>query len=150
EKFVLLAGYRAEQVETFVAGAQQWLPKQVEIAISREPAPAGTGGALWHARELLDESFLLINGDSWLDTNLARFMAGAGEGATGHVLLRHVADTGRYGVVDLDGSRVTAFRERGQAGVAGLINGGVYVFRRDVLAHIKPVCSLEKDVMPGL
>ena len=150
EKFVLLAGYRAEQVAAFVDDAQRWLPKQVEIVVSREPEPAGTGGALFHARAHLGDRFLLINGDSWLDTNLARFLAAAPGDSLGHILLRHVADTGRYGQVELQGGRISAFRERGQAGVPGLINGGVYVLGSDVLERVTPVCSLEKDVLPHL
>ena len=150
EKFVLLAGYKAEQVTAFVETAQSWLPKPVEIVVSREPEPAGTGGALWHARDHLDARFLLINGDSWLDTNLARFLAAAPADTQGHILLRQVADTGRYGLVALRDGRVTAFRERGEAGVPGLVNGGVYVLRKDVLERIAPVCSLEKDVLPRL
>jgi D-glycero-D-manno-heptose 1,7-bisphosphate phosphatase len=150
ERFVLLAGYRAEQVTAFVESASQWLPKTAEIVVSREPAPAGTGGALLQAQAYLDDRFLLINGDSWLDTNLARFLAAAPADKLAHILLRHVADTGRYGLVTLDGVAVRSFRERGEAGLAGLINGGIYVLRKDILGRIAPVCSLEKDVLPGL
>jgi hypothetical protein len=40
----------------------------MEIEVSVEPQLAG--GAVWHARDRLDESFFLLNGDSWFDFNL--------------------------------------------------------------------------------
>src|SRR5277367_2389668 len=64
EEFVLLTGHLAEQVEALVQQLSALLPREVRLVISREPAPAGTGGALFHARERLAERFLLCNGDS--------------------------------------------------------------------------------------
>jgi D-glycero-D-manno-heptose 1,7-bisphosphate phosphatase len=148
---VLLAGHKAEQIERFAGEVQVRLPKSVRIRISREQAPAGTGGAVLRARDLLAESFLLVNGDSWLDTNLAGFLAGAVDSsALGHVMLRQVVDVSRYGVVELDGRRVVAFREKAGVAEPGLINGGVYVLSKSALDFMRDDCSLEKDVFPRL
>jgi NDP-sugar pyrophosphorylase family protein len=35
---------------------------------------AGTGGALFHARDLLEERFLVCNGNSLFDCNLTRLL----------------------------------------------------------------------------
>ena len=51
------------------------LPRAVRIIVSEEPVRAGTGGAVFHARERLDERFLLCNGDSLFDCNLARLLS---------------------------------------------------------------------------
>jgi D,D-heptose 1,7-bisphosphate phosphatase len=151
EEFVLLAGHLSEHVDAFAAEVARWLPKPATVRVSREPAPAGTGGALWHAKELLDEQFLMINGDSWCDTNLARLLAGAATpGALGHVLLLRVKDASRYGVVELAGDRIAAFHERPPSPVPGIINAGIYVLQKNVLDYVKPVCSLERDVLPQL
>src|SRR4051812_5655814 len=39
----------------------------VEIDYSSEPVPSGTGGALLLAREKLDDTFLVMNGDTIFD-----------------------------------------------------------------------------------
>ncbi|HEX4068159.1 MAG TPA: HAD-IIIA family hydrolase [Acidobacteriaceae bacterium] len=152
EEVILLAGYRSERVETFQRELSAWVPKPLVCKISVEPSPAGTGGALWHARNLLDDSFLLINGDSWFDTNLARFIAAsvAAENATASVLLRSMNDCSRYGTAELKGDRIVAFREKTGASKPGLINAGIYLFDKRLLDHIAPVCSLEKEVLPSL
>src|SRR6202007_541373 len=79
----------------------------LEIAVSVEPQRAGTGGALWYARDRLDDQFLLLNGDSWFDINLLDFACQAASDpyATGAIALRGLPDASRYGVVEIDANR---------------------------------------------
>ncbi len=153
DEFLLLTGHLSNAVEQAVRQAAAGLPRPVEVRFSTEPTPAGTGGALFHAANLLDEQFLLCNGDSLFDCNLASLladMAGDPPQIVGRMLLRPIEDASRYGVVTLEGDRVIAFRARPDAGQPGMINAGLYAFDRQVLAHVTPVCSLERDVLPAL
>jgi D-glycero-D-manno-heptose 1,7-bisphosphate phosphatase len=153
EEAVLLTGHLADAVEALLPAIQAGLPKPLRIVCHRESEPAGTGGALFRAGALLDQRFLLCNGDSWLDFNLARLLAdGARDppGTIGRLALRRLDDTARYGVVDTEGDSVTGFRERAAPGRPGAINAGIYLLHREVLEHTSPVCSLERDVMPAL
>ena len=153
EEFLLLTGHLSDRLAESLAGIAATLPRPARIVISEEPAPAGTGGALFHARDRLDERFLLCNGDSLFDFNLATLLADAArdpDETVGRIVLRRLEDASRYGVVETDGERVRAFRERAEPGAPGTINAGVYLFDRRVLEHVTPVCSLERDVLPGL
>jgi D-glycero-D-manno-heptose 1,7-bisphosphate phosphatase len=153
EEFVLLTGHLFERVEAAMAAILPTLPRRPHVAISREPVRAGTGGALAHARALLDERFLLLNGDSLFDFDLADLLADAAGDApdvVGRMVLRRLDDASRFGVVTLDGDRVAAFHERPASGGGGTINAGVYAFRRALLDHLAPMCSLERDVLPRL
>ena len=148
---VLLTGHLSGVVEAALPGLAAGLPREMRLRVSREPVRAGTGGALFHAAGLLDERFLLLNGDSFLDAPIGEALAVEWDvGVLGHLMLRGVADASRYGVVQLDGSTVAAFRARPEPGTPGLINGGVYVLDRGILDHIGPECSLEQDVLPAL
>lgn len=158
DEFLLLTGYLSEQVEAQVQALADLLPCDARIVISEEPDRAGTGGAVFHARDKLADRFLLCNGDSLLDFNLARLLADAAGDApdvVGRIVLRRIEDASRYGVVELEGDHVVAFRERPPPGTsgapaAGLINAGVYVYDRRLLDELTPTCSLERDVMPRL
>jgi D-glycero-D-manno-heptose 1,7-bisphosphate phosphatase len=153
EEFVLLTGYLSQNVEAQVQALADLLPRPARIVISEEPERAGTGGAVWHARDKLAERFLLCNGDSLFDFNLSRLLADAatdGPAVIGRIVLRRIEDASRYGVVELDGDRVLAFRERPPPNTAGVINAGVYVYDRRLLAVLTPNCSLERDIMPRL
>lgn len=148
---LLLTGHLSEVVEAALPSLVAGLPRPVRIAISREPERAGTGGALYHARALLQERFLLMNGDSYFDCALGPALATSDAAeVVGRLMLRQVSDASRYGVVELKGDQVSAFQARPEPGQAGVINGGVYVSDRRILDYVAPRCSLEHDVLPAL
>ena len=148
---LLLTGHLSGVVADGLQQLSDALPRPVRLTISQEPVPAGTGGALHHARDHLHERFLLLNGDSLFDCDLpAALAADDGPDALGRLMLRQVPDASRYGVVELQGDRVVAFHERGVAGQPGTMNGGVYVLNRRILDWTSPACSLERDVLPRL
>lgn len=153
DEFLLLTGHLSERIEHAIPAIQAMLPRRVTIAVSREPVRAGTGGAVLHARDRLHERFLLCNGDSLFDTNLAVLLAATaadGPEIVGRMLLRQVPDASRAGVVTLDGDRVMTFQERPPSGTPGIINAGVYLFQRALLDALTPACSLEADILPAL
>ena len=128
EEFVLLTGYLSAQVDGQVEALAAMLPRAARVVISREPERAGTGGAVYHARDRLAQRFLLCNGDSLFDCNVARLLAdAAGDGpeVAGRIVLRRIEDASRYGLVELEGDRVVAFHARPPAPAAGRSIAGV-------------------------
>jgi len=123
------------------------------VRVMREPVPLGTAGALTVAREALDPRFLLMNGDAFFDINLrALEEASQRSGATATLALRTVADAARYGRVIEEDGKVTAFLEKDSSRPGpGVINGGVYVLKREILDFVRDLpCSLEQHVFPAL
>lgn len=153
EDCILLAGHLSGPLETAIAETARALPRPMRLRFSIEATPAGTGGALRQAAGLLGDRFLVCNGDSLFDTNLSALLAaraGDDPAILGRMLLRALPDASRYGVVTLEGGRVAAFHERPAPGAPGIINAGIYAFDRAILERCAPVCSLERDVLPGL
>ncbi len=155
EEFVLLTGHLSDRLRESLGAVAASLPRPVSIVVHEEPVRAGTGGALFHARERLDDRFLLCNGNSLFDCNLGALLAAAArdpDAVLGRIVLRRLEDARRYGVVETDGEVVRAFRERPatESPAPGTINAGVYLFDRRLLDHVAPVCSLERDVLPAL
>jgi D,D-heptose 1,7-bisphosphate phosphatase len=150
--FLLLTGHLSEEIERALPAIQAALPRRASISVSREPVRAGTGGAVYHARDRLQERFLLCNGDSLFDANLGALLAAAaqdGPDVMGRMLLRQLPDASRSGVVTLDGDKVTTFQARPAPGTPGIINAGVYLFDRRLLDALTPDCSLESDILPA-
>ncbi|MCP1538096.1 D-glycero-D-manno-heptose 1,7-bisphosphate phosphatase [Methylorubrum extorquens] len=133
----------------FAAGLARSLDIEIEIAVEGEPC--GTGGALWQARDRLDDRFFLLNGDSWFDVNLLDLAALAqASGSVAALALRPLNETGRYGTVALESERVVRFMEPTSLAEPGLVNGGVYVIRKEILDALTPNCSLERDALMPL
>jgi D-glycero-D-manno-heptose 1,7-bisphosphate phosphatase len=147
---ILLAGHLGDAVE---AAYDRRQIGQAAVRVMREPVPLGTAGALTAAREVLDARFLLMNGDAFFDINLrALEQASRRFGATATLALRAVADAARYGRVIEEDGRLKAFLEKDLSRPGpGVINGGVYVLKREILdlIHDSP-CSLEQQVFPAL
>jgi D-glycero-alpha-D-manno-heptose 1-phosphate guanylyltransferase len=149
-QLVLCVGAQHQLIES-VLGTGDRLG--VEIAYSREDQPLGTGGALFNARALLADTFIVLNGDTYFDTDLAALpQARAFAQLPAAMALVQVADVSRYGSVTLDlNQRVAQFTEKGHSG-PGLINAGVYAFSHQVFDDFTaqyPI-SLERDVFPQL
>jgi D,D-heptose 1,7-bisphosphate phosphatase len=152
-KILLLAGFQAHKIIEYATSTPLRARFGLEIVVSVEPQPAGTGGALWHARDQLEDCFFLLNGDTWFDINLLALAGPAAKDAStaGIIALRRIEDAARFGVVALSGQRVMGFVERPSHPGSALISGGVYVLRRDpLLENLGPDCSLERDVFPRL
>jgi histidinol-phosphate phosphatase family protein len=150
-RFLLLAGHLAHQVETFAADLQERLGSGYSIEVHEEVEPAGTGGAVFEAKDRIDDLFVLLNGDSFLDFPLHE-LGGmlAQPGTLGAVALRQVEDASRYGEVRLKGERIVRFVEKWGDARPGLINAGVYILRKEALRFLKPRSSLERDLLPKL
>ena len=146
-KLLFLTGYRSEAIEARYAGKRFG---QLEVEVVVEPAPAGTAGALVNATDKLDESFFIMNGDSFFDFNwLSLAPALQHHGWKIHAALASGIEGSRYGRVDLQDGRIHGFTPEGPSGQP--INAGIYLVRKSVLEDIKTSpCSLEREIMPGL
>jgi mannose-1-phosphate guanylyltransferase len=128
----------------------------LDIRYVEEPRPLGTGGAVKYAEALLDERFLMLNGDVLTDFDLsAQIAAHERTGACGTLALTSVDDPTNYGLVRIgEGGEVREFIEKPSADMVDSANvsAGVYVLQRSVLddlTHGEPA-SIERDVFPRL
>jgi D,D-heptose 1,7-bisphosphate phosphatase len=151
-RILLLAGFGAHLVSEYAASTPLKARFGMEIKVSVEPDRADTGGAIWHARDRLDDLFFLLNGDSWFDLNLLELAARVEcePSATVAIALRRLADASRYGVVEIERDWIMSFRDRPEHPGNGLVSGGVYACRRVLIDSLTSCCSLERDVFPFL
>jgi len=151
DQIVLGTGYMSEQIEDFFRNGEDL---GLHIRYSREREPLGTGGALKLAEPLLSDPVLILNGDSYVEWNLAAAWKLFREhDAALVIMLQTVLDVSRYGsvTVEKDG-RVMEFVEKGTRSGPGLINAGVYLLRKEIVSALPAgkAISLERDVFPRL
>ena len=147
-RVVLSVGYLHEKVEEYFGNAYQSL----EIAYAVETEPLGTGGGIAYAMSFCkSDNVLVLNGDTLFKADLSaleRFHTDS-HGALS-IVLRHVADTSRYGSVSTDkNGRILQFTEKNNATGEGDINGGIYLINKELLQKISlpQKFSFEKDLM---
>ena len=151
---ILSCGFLAEGMRQ-VLGEGEGLG--IRLRYVEEPKPLGTGGALRYAEELLDERFLMLNGDVLADFDLSAEIAQHERtGARATIALYPVEDPSMYGLVRRgeDGA-VTEFLEKPSPEEidTNLINAGAYVLDRSVLEEMPPPgtsSSIERELFPKL
>jgi mannose-1-phosphate guanylyltransferase len=132
----------------------------LELAVSREPVIAGTGGALREARRHLAGAgaILLVNGDVLFDVDLrAALAAHRASGALATMLLLPMPEGARYAAVEIDGSRAVrriagSFGPGGE-GLSPWHFSGVHVLSPALLDRVPAApfeCDVNRHVYPPL
>lgn len=149
---VLAVSHRREAIEQRFGDGTSL---ELSVTYSRETQPLGTAGALRNALPLVyGDDLLVLNGDSFAEidySDLLRFHRSHGGKLT--ISAFHRSDCRDYGRLQISEGRVQAFVEKEHSDSSpGYINGGVYVFSRDLIQSIRPgvVESLEKTLFPSL
>jgi mannose-1-phosphate guanylyltransferase len=128
----------------------------IRLRYVEEPIPMGTGGAVKYAEPLLDDRFLMLNGDVLTDMDLtAQIAQHERTGARATLALTPVEDPSAYGLVRTrDGGEVTEFVEKPAPDQIDTrnISAGAYVLERSVLdlLEAEQPASIERDVFPRL
>jgi mannose-1-phosphate guanylyltransferase len=153
EDIVLAMGYLPTAVRNVLGDGSAW---GVNLRYVEEPDPRGTAGALKYAEDLLDERFLLLNGDVLTDIDLsAQIAQHERTGAKATLALVPVDDPTAYGLVRLeDDGAVREFVEKPSPDQVdtNLISAGAYVLERSILDLVPPDVnvSIEREVWPRL
>ncbi|MGA7794426.1 MAG: nucleotidyltransferase family protein [Candidatus Acidiferrales bacterium] len=159
KEVILCVGYKRTHIQKYVGKGRKW---GLRVTYSIEKELLGTGGAVKKAEWLVSgKRLFVVNGDTFLGVNLSElFKFHVSRGALATLAVVNVADDRRYGSLRLDHEgKITAFLEKGEGdsdhksnGTTKSINGGVYIFEKKLLNHIRtpgPV-SLEKNVFPQI
>lgn len=134
---VLLVAYLGEMIEQHFGDGQS-LGMQIEYAYEREPL--GTGGALKNALELLEDEFILMNGDSFLPVELddlaGDFDAGRYEAMVA-AYDNSVPTPVKNNLLVKNGTVWEYRREAGAESGFGYVDAGVYCLKKSVIANFQ-------------
>ncbi|MBT4711712.1 MAG: CBS domain-containing protein [Alphaproteobacteria bacterium] len=122
--FFLSVNYKREMVEAHFGDGSRW---GVTIEYLREDQPLGTAGALGLLPETQTDPVVVMNGDILTKVDFDHLLNYHAEhGAFATVGVREYDLAVPYGVVEVEGHRLTGIREKPVFPV--LVNAGIYVF----------------------
>jgi mannose-1-phosphate guanylyltransferase / phosphomannomutase len=151
---LLLVSHLSDRIESYFGCGQRF---GVEIAYCAEDPPLGTAGALRHASALLQDRFLVLYGDIFIDCDLARLWAYHADGRALATLVVHPndhPDDSDLVEADSDGT-VSAIYPKPRSDdqyLPNRVNAGVAVIEREILSMIPPGRDLDlaRDIFPAL
>ena len=149
-RVVLCAGYKAEALE---AHYQKKFP-EIEIHLSIEKEPLGTGGALRHAAGFIKSDMVFgLNGDCFTPVKYRELLNfHQSKRALATLVGVRIEGNKDFGTLEINGAdEITAFREKFETREIQHISAGVYCFRRE-LFDLMPSgkFSIEYGLFPDL
>ena len=153
EEVIMACGYRSQQVRDALGDGSK---QGIKVTYSYEDHPLGTGGALKLIEDKLDDVFIAINGDNFMDIDF-RSMAKEhfDSGADVTISLSTTDNPCEVGIVRLDDTgRILEFKEKPKPEevFSNILNTGVYVVNRDVLKFVPEdtMYDFSKELFPLL
>jgi len=152
KKILLCVGYLGDKIEAYFGDGQRL---GMEIKYSYEKELLGTGGALKLAGDLIEEEFLLLYGDSYLDIEYGNFIKFFKNQKTiGALVIYDNAhgDTRVKNNIAIEGDLIIKYDKVNEDKSLKYVEAGASIFRRQVLGIIDDnrFVSLENDIFPLL
>ncbi len=150
---ILCVSYMADKIKSYFSSG---LRIGVNITYSEEEIPLGTAGALKKAEKYLDDIFLVLNGDTYENIDVAHMLKyHYAQKSQCTLALAKSSDISHYGSIKLEkDGKIAEFSEKAQSNTInqGLINSGCYIFNKKVLDLIEKDknVSLEREIFPFL
>lgn len=153
QRFILSVGYRHDTIMAHFG--QEYRGAAIDYSIEEEPKGTG-GGLLLAAGQLFDDTpFLVLNGDTFFEAELASLVAFHRSHVSDWTFsLFRANEAGRYIGMDITADGSIRALKSSQEQVDALANGGVYLVNPKILPHTGfapgQKVSLEEEILPAL
>ena len=154
DEILLLAGFYGNKIHDVYHGR---IFNGVKISVVIEKKLLGTLGATLAAIDSLQDHFLLLNGDSYVEFDFWKLNLWWEKNkklSSAVMAVGHVNNCFRYGKVEICDNEVLSLNEKDSGHKEGLINLGIYIITKESLKrYIAPnpiKLSLEKTYFPDI
>jgi bifunctional UDP-N-acetylglucosamine pyrophosphorylase/glucosamine-1-phosphate N-acetyltransferase len=139
--FVLVVGYGEQIIKEYFKDGS---PMGVRIEYIHQEKQLGTADAVGSVEGMVDESFLVLNGDIIVSAAHIKKLTGCRSDAV--LTARHVDNPSEYGVLEVQDDRVLRIIEKPANPPTNLANAGIYVFPLSIFdaIHRTPL-SIRKE-----
>ena len=142
---IMVVGYKKEAIENYFGNGTSF---GVNITYIFQEKRLGTAHAINAVKDVVDEEFIVLNGDIIVDPRLivdliANFES---EDASSLLMLTEVEDISSFGVVEIQGNRIKNIIEKPsqEEAPSNLINAGIYVFDNTIFDAINKTKKSER------
>jgi mannose-1-phosphate guanylyltransferase len=135
---IICTGYKTEQIENYLRIKNNF---GIQIIISKEKTPLGTGGAIKQASRYINEkSFLVLNGD--VITNIDIRYLQKIENCIAAIVLRT-----KFGVIGIKNNKILKFSEKKEIDNLWM-NAGLYHLTKNLVKDLPKKGDIEKTTFP--
>jgi len=147
---ILAVHHMSDKIKSYFGTGLRW---SVNITYSEEDVPLGTAGAIKNSQKYVDDTFVVLNGDSYSHVDIKDLLDfHRAKNSISTVCLTKSKNPSNYGTVIIEGNKIVKFSEKSSQENEALVNSGVYVLEPKIFDYIEPNknVSIEKDIFPKL
>jgi len=142
-EFIFVVGYHDETIRDYFGVGERW---DVDIQYVTQKTQLGTADALRKAEALVEgtDDFLMLNGDTIVsaeDIKRVSCAASSSEIALGVIKVKNPED---YGVIEIEGERITKIHEKMKEQPSYLINAGIYLLDENIFTALSKTAKSKK------
>lgn len=132
EDIIFVVGYKDETIRDYFGNGERW---DVNIKYVTQRKQQGTADALKSASHLLEDKFLMLNGDAIVRSDDIKEVLKSNNMVMGVYKVENPED---FGVVELGGGgKLKRIIEKPENPPSNLINAGLYYFFKDILKAVE-------------
>ena len=136
DEVIITTNYLAELIDENLS--QLNLP--IPVKCIKEDKPLGTAGCIRNIMEMLQDEFIVVQGDAVVDIDYAAFLAAhRDKNADVTIATMKVADTREFGICDVgENGRILRFQEkpRPEDAYSNLASSGIYILKKSAFNEI--------------
>lgn len=140
-------GYLKELIMDYFGDGSRW---GVNLTYFQEEFPLGTAGGVKACEDFIEGDFFVLSADGFCNIGLKdmeEYHKARGELAT--IAVKRLSDARGFGLIRSKNGIVTDFVEKPSTKCSGLVNTGIYAFKRDIFSIIpEGACDFSYDVFP--
>lgn len=153
-EIILTIGYLGEQVKNYLGDGSRFNAK-IYYSFEPEDFLLGTAGSVKLISHLLEQRFLVVQGDTYTESDLRKAVkAHIESGCDATIVVKEVQNPWLFGTVEYDKNGIiTSFQEKPEPERcrSNKISTGMYVLEPDVLDFITQIpCDFAKNVFPKM
>jgi len=151
-EIILAVHHMADKIKSYFGTGSRW---GINLTYSEENIPLGTAGAIKNAEKYINDTFLVLNGDSYPQINIKEFLEfHRTKKSRFTIALIESKNHQHFGSVILKEGKINEFLEKEQVleDTNHLVNTGIYLFEPIIFDYIQTnkSISLEKEIFPKL
>lgn len=137
EDILIVVNYMADVIKEYFGDGSKY---GVKIKYVYQEKISGTAGAIFSAREYINEPFLAINGDTLFSPDAIKLVIDkfCEESSDAVLAAVRISDPREFGVLKVkDGELIDIVEKPSKEVTGSLVNAGIYVFPTDIFSYIE-------------
>ena len=142
---LLIVNYKESMVKDYFKDGNEF---GVKISYKTQKELVGTANAIGYGKDFVDDTFIVLNGDIILDSDLLKSILDEylNQKPATLMVLKEVENPSHFGVVEIENSLVKNIVEKPslEEAPSKLVNTGVYIFNRNIFDKIDKTTKSER------